>query len=86
MASRRDEAGNIALSAEEIAAVLADAYYDVDRIRQHSDEDDAAAEREREVRSARRRQRMKEMRRRKKQQELIRKLVSLSRMSCTCGH
>ncbi len=75
MASRRDEAGNIALSAEEIAAVLADAYYDVDRIRQHSDEDDAAAEREREVRSARRRQRMKEMRRRKKQQELIRKLV-----------
>lgn len=75
MASRGRELGNIALSAEEIATVLADTYYDVDLIRQKIDEDDAAAEREREVQSARRRQRMKEMRRRKKQQELIRKLV-----------
>ena len=58
MASRGRELGNIAFSAEEIAAVLADTYYDVDLIRQKIDEDDAAAEREREVQSARRRQRM----------------------------
>ncbi len=74
MSSKGEEFGSVLLSAEEIAAVLADTYYDADLIRQDSGED-AAAEREREVRSARRRQRMKEMRRRKKQQELIRKLV-----------
>ena len=74
MSSKGEEFGSVSLRAEEIAAVLADTYYDVDLIRQDSGED-AAAEREREVRSARRRQRMKEMRRRKKQQELIRKLV-----------
>lgn len=45
MSSKGEEFGSVSLSAEEIAAVLADTYYDADLIRQDSGED-AAAERE----------------------------------------
>ena len=66
MSSSRNEQERISLSAEEIAAVLADTYFDVNLIGEDKDEE-IRTDSEDDIRSARRRQRMKEMRRRKKQ-------------------
>lgn len=74
MSSSRNEQERISLSAEEIAAVLADTYFDVNLIGEDKDEE-IRTDSEDDIRSARRRQRMKEMRRRKKQQAMMRRLL-----------
>ncbi len=74
MSSSRNEQERISLSAEEIAAVLADTYFDVNLIGEDKDEE-VRTDSEDDIRSARRRQRMKEMRRRKKQQAMMRRLL-----------
>jgi len=74
-----DAEENSSLSAEEIAAVLADTLQGTYHFgREYFDEepqDSAAYEREEKEREARRRKRLKEMRRRKKQQERMRRLL-----------
>ncbi len=74
MSSSRNEQERISLSAEEIAAVLADTYFDVNLIGEGTEEE-VRTDSEDDIRSARRRQRMKEMRRRKKQQAMMRRLL-----------
>ncbi len=73
------EGENGQLSAEEIAAVLADTLQGTYHLaNEHLDEeiqDNAAYEQEEKEREARRRKRLKEMRRRKKQQEWMRRLL-----------
>ncbi len=86
MSTNRDELAfmdsteeNSQLSAEEIAAVLADTLestyqFGSERFDEET-QDSAAYEREEKERQARRRNRLKEMRRRKKQQEWMRRLL-----------
>lgn len=70
---------NSPLSAEEIAAVLADTlqgtYHSENERFDEEPQDNAVYEREEKEREARRRKRLKEMRRRKKQQEWMRRLL-----------
>ena len=70
---------NSPLSAEEIAAVLADTlqgtYHSENERFDEDPQDNAVYEREEKEREARRRKRLKEMRRRKKQQEWMRRLL-----------
>ncbi|MDE7476918.1 MAG: hypothetical protein K2M91_03040, partial [Lachnospiraceae bacterium] len=67
---------NWQLSSDEMAAVLADTYYDEALIGSFDDEESIRVdEREERAYSARRRQKMQEMRRRKKQQERMRRLM-----------
>jgi len=78
MSSKYIEESNIQLSAEEIAAVLADTYFDGGVVQnkvsggENKKHEEAESESERNIR---RRQRIQEMRRRKRQQELMRKLI-----------
>lgn len=74
-----DAEENSSLSAEEIAAVLADTlqgtYHSGREYFDEEPQDSVAYEREEKEREARRRKRLKEMRRRKKQQERMRRLL-----------
>ena len=83
MSTNRDELAfmdyeeeNSQLSAEEIAAVLADTLYHSDKeYFEEEMQDNVTYERQEKEREARRRKRLKEMRRRKKQQEWMRRLL-----------
>lgn len=83
MSTNRDELAfmdyeeeNSQLSAEEIAAVLADTLYHSDKeYFEEEMQDNVTYERQEKEREAHRRKRLKEMRRRKKQQEWMRRLL-----------
>lgn len=71
----QNEGGNVRLSAEEIAAVLADTYFSDGIVGEEETVDDENVRRAENERDVRRRKRMREMRRRKKQQECMRRLL-----------